>query len=754
MSFPKNFIWGTASSSYQTEGAYNADGKGVSIWDTFCHHDGNIAFNHTGDVSCNFYYNYKEDIDIMADLGIRAFRFSISWPRLFPSGDTERNEKGFAFYDDVINYLIQKNITPYLTLYHWDLPQILQDKGGWSNRSITDSFAYFAKSVTEHFSDRVQHFITFNEPQIITWLGYGNGSHAPGLKLNQIEQMEVMHNLALAHGKAVIQMRYASVNPIQIGVVTTGKVCYPSSSNSSDIEAAKQEMFHASESDWNFTHHWFMDAVCFGRYPDFEGKDIVKELPFIQKNDFSIIKQPLDFLGFNIYNGHEISSSINGNYVDRYEGFPRTALKWPVTPSCMHYGVRYLYERYGLPIYITENGLSCNDKVFLDGKVHDVDRIDFLQRYYLEMEKVFDEGVDLRGYFHWSFTDNFEWHSGYEERFGLVFIDYPTQKRIIKDSGYWYANVAKSNGKCLSLPAFYKYGKLSLRGNNLCDQFGNPVILRGVSTHGIQHYPQYINYNAFKTMRDEWGIDIVRLAMYTDPVIENYTPKLKELVIQGVELATKLGLYVIIDWHILSDGNPNIYKEGAKEFFNEMSSLFRNYDNVLYEICNEPNGDVEWVRDVKPYAEELIPVIRYNHKDAIILVGTPSWSQDVDIAATSPLTDSYHVMYVLHYYAATHKDELREKLINAHNSGLPIFVSEFGICDASGNGVIDIEEADAWIKLLESLNISYICWNLSNKDESSALLTADSRRVADWKDCDLSLEAKWLISTIEIYNNK
>ncbi len=752
MNFPKYFIWGTASSSYQIEGAAGADGKGVSIWDTFSHQDGKIAYGHTGDISCDHYHRYKEDIDIMAQMDLQAYRFSISWPRLFPNGDTVRNEKGFAFYDKLVDYLLQKNITPYLTLYHWDLPQKLQDSGGWTSRDTTDAFAFYAREVVKHFSGRIKHFITFNEPQVITCLGHIKGSHAPGLRLKEREAMRVMHNLALAHGKAVLSMRDAANGEIQIGAVSTGKVCYPATNSSLDSMASKAEMFHATSEDWFFTHHWFLDAVCFGCYPELNYKNAEKKLSFIEPDDFTIIKQPLDFLGFNIYHGHEITTANPSLYMPKYEGFPRTALKWPITPKCLHYGLRYLYDRYHLPIYITENGISCNDKVYLDGQVHDPDRIDYLNRYLMEMEKVFAEGIDLRGYFHWSFTDNFEWNNGYEERFGLIYVDYPTQRRIIKDSGYWYAKVIKTNGSSLKLPPYRKYGKLSLNGNTLCDKNGSPVVLRGISTHGIQHYPQYINYHTFKTLRDDWGIDIIRLAMYTDPIIENYTPGLKDLIIHGVELATGLGLYVVIDWHILSDGNPNLYKEEAITFFEEMSLRFSEYDNIFYEICNEPNGDVQWQRDITPYARELISVIRNHHKDAIILTGTPTWSQDVDIACESPLSETHNIMYVLHYYAATHKEELRKKLIYAHKKRLPVFVSEFGICDASGNGIIDLEEADKWISLLESLNISYICWNLSNKDESSALLTKDSRRLWDWKDEDISSEGKWFVETVKKYS--
>ena len=292
-----------------------------------------------------------------------------------------------------------------------------------------------------------------------------------------------------------------------------------------------------------------------------------------------------------------------------------------------------------------------------------------------------------------------------------------------------------------------QHGKLSVKGTNIVDKNGNIFQLKGISTHGLQWFPQYVNQEAFNYMRDEWKINTVRLAMYSAPN-DGYTTDLHKLVSDGVEYAKNSGLYVIIDWHILSDGNPNINKASAINFFKEMSTKYKDYENVIYEICNEPNGDVQWERDVKPYAQEVITEIRKIDDDAIIIVGTPTWSQDVDVVAQSPITGFENIMYTLHFYSATHKEYLRQKAMTALNSGLPIFVSEFGICDASGNGNVDINEANQWIDFLNQNNISWICWNLSNKNESSAILK-NTDKVTDWTEAELSDEGKWLVETLK-----
>lgn len=293
---------------------------------------------------------------------------------------------------------------------------------------------------------------------------------------------------------------------------------------------------------------------------------------------------------------------------------------------------------------------------------------------------------------------------------------------------------------------YEKHGALSVNGAYLVDSHGQKTQLRGMSTHGLAWFPQYVNYDTFKFLRDDWNTNCIRLAMYTYEsggyCTDGNKDELKNLVKSGVEYATQLGMYVIIDWHVLNEQNPLTYKEEAKKFFDEMSRQYANYGNVIYEICNEPNNSGSWW-DVKTYANEVIPVIRANSPNSVILVGTPTWSQDIDQAAASPL-DFNNIMYTLHFYAATHTDWLRSRMENCINSGLPVFVSEFGTCDASGNGAVDEWQSNEWRKLIEKYNTSYMCWNLANKNESSSIINSGCDKLYGWTDSDLSTQGKWI----------
>jgi len=290
------------------------------------------------------------------------------------------------------------------------------------------------------------------------------------------------------------------------------------------------------------------------------------------------------------------------------------------------------------------------------------------------------------------------------------------------------------------------HGALSVQGADLVDKNGEKFQLYGMSTHGIAWFPQYVNQEAFRTLRDDWNTNCVRLAMYTEEYggycSDGDKETLKALVKNGVEYASELGMYVIIDWHILSEQDPNVHKDEAITFFREMSSAYADYENVLYEICNEPNGYATW-DSVKAYASEVIPVIRENDSDAVILVGSPTWSQDIDKAQASPL-EFDNIMYTLHFYAATHKDDLRSRLEGCVNQGLPVFVSEFGMCDASGNGGNDFEQTEEWLTLIEKYNISFLCWNLANKAESSSVFLPSSTAISDWAEEDLNESGKWI----------
>lgn len=296
------------------------------------------------------------------------------------------------------------------------------------------------------------------------------------------------------------------------------------------------------------------------------------------------------------------------------------------------------------------------------------------------------------------------------------------------------------------------HGKLSVSGTDLVDKNGDKYQLKGVSTHGLSWFPQYVNEDAFRTVRDDWGGNLIRLAMYTHEsggyCTDGNKEELKKLIDDGVSYATGLGMYVIIDWHILQEQDPTVYEDEAAEFWNEMSSKYADYDNVLYEICNEPNGGTDWAT-VKAYAEKIIPIIRKNDKDAVIIVGTPTWSQDVDAAAADPIKGYDNIMYTLHFYAATHKDNIRDKLKKAHSSGLPVFISEFSICEASGNGYVDTDSADDWMKLINEYDLSYAGWALANKDEAACLIEPDCDKVSGWSDDELSETGLWLKNTIK-----
>lgn len=444
MPFRKDFAWGAATASYQIEGAWNEDGKGLNIWDVYAHQPGIIEDGSTGDVACDHYHRFREDVKLMKEMGLKAYRFSISWARIFPKGYGEVNEKGLQFYSDLVDCLLENGIEPYITLYHWDLPYELHKKGGWMNEEIVQRYADYAAEVVRKLSDRVTYYITFNEPQVFIGHGCLMGCDAPGYKSTYQDVFQMAHNVLKAHGAAVKAMRAAAVRDIQIGIAPTCSAHYPASDKPEDIEAARTHLFECPPLGprvlWNVS--WWSDPIFFGRYPE-DGLKLYKDyLPEITEEDLALISQPIDFYCQNIYNGHETAAGPDGKPYEtqRPFGAPLNAMAWPVTPECLHWGPRFLYERYGLPFYISENGMSCHDAVSLDGKVHDPNRIDFMNRYLLEYEKAVDAGADIRGYFYWSLMDNFEWTYGYQGRFGLIYVNYQTQERILKDSAYWYKN--------------------------------------------------------------------------------------------------------------------------------------------------------------------------------------------------------------------------------------------------------------------------------------------------------------------------
>ena len=429
--FREDFVWGVASSAYQVEGRDAGDGAGHMIWDTFTE-EGRILDGTDAATACDHIHRYKEDYKLMRLLGIRAYRFSISWARLMPEGTGAVNEKAVALYRDMILEMKRNGITPYLTMYHWELPQALQDLGGWLNEDIIGWFGEYARVVAEKFSDICEYFITLNEPQCFVGLGHLRGVHAPGRKMEYRDTFQIAHNALRAHGQAVMNLRQYASRPIQVGYAPTCGMAFPESNKPEDIEAARRVLFsfYNPMDNWTWNVAWFSDPVF-----------------------LKLISQPLDFMGQNIYNGYSVRAGKDGEpeFVNRPAGHSKTAAGWPVTPQCLYWGVKFLYERYKLPLYITENGMSCHDMVSKDGRVHDPNRITFLDTYLSALQKANDEGADVRGYFLWTFVDNFEWDKGYTERFGIVYVDFKTQKRIVKDSAYWYQRVVETNGAMLSM---------------------------------------------------------------------------------------------------------------------------------------------------------------------------------------------------------------------------------------------------------------------------------------------------------------
>ena len=452
--FRDDFVWGVASSAYQIEGKEEGDGAGRMIWDAFIE-EGRIADGKNASVTCDHMHRYPEDFKLMRLLGIKAYRFSVNWSRIMPEGTGRVNEKAIKLYRNMIKSMKENGVTPYLTMYHWEFPQALQDRGGWLNEESIQWFGEYAKVIAENFSDICEYFITLNEPECFVGLGHLTGVHAPGKKLEYKETFQIAHNALRAHGQAVINLRKYAKQPIKIGYAPTCSMAYPESNKPEDIEAARKVLFsfYNPISNWTWNVAWFNDPVFLGKYPEVGLEQFKEYLPEITEEDMKLISQPLDFMGQNIYNGYIIRAGADGEpeFVPLPDGLPKTAAGWPVNPECLYWGIKFIYERYKLPIYLTENGMSCHDIVSRDGQVHDPNRITFLDRYLSALQCASDEGADIRGYFLWTFLDNFEWEKGFSERFGIVHVDFATQKRTAKDSAFWYQKVIESNGKTLSI---------------------------------------------------------------------------------------------------------------------------------------------------------------------------------------------------------------------------------------------------------------------------------------------------------------
>jgi beta-glucosidase len=453
MNFPEDFLWGTATASYQVEGAVDEDGRGTSIWDTFSHTPGKVHRGDTGDIACDQYHRLEEDLDLMVDLGLQAYRFSVAWPRVQPEGSGAANQKGLDYYRRLVEGLRSRSIEPMLTLYHWDLPQALEDRGGWTSRETSGRFAEYAGIVYEALQDDVRFWITLNEPWVSAWKGYGMGVNAPGHK-DTFRALAATHHLLRGHGLALERMRSLGHGDNQLGITLNLSAVRPATEDAADIEAARRVDGNANR--------LYLDPLFRGSYPEdmLEHYRPESDFAFVREGDLEKISQPLDFLGVNYYFRNTVVDGRGESDLttaERYAdlnvatvlppGVEKTAMGWPVEPDGLTELLVRLHREYTrIPIYITENGAAFYDYVDPEGGVDDEERIAFLDAHFRAAHAAIAQGVDLRGYMVWSLLDNFEWAEGYSKRFGIVFVDYGTQRRIPKMSARWYREVIGRNG--------------------------------------------------------------------------------------------------------------------------------------------------------------------------------------------------------------------------------------------------------------------------------------------------------------------
>ncbi|WP_329001981.1 GH1 family beta-glucosidase [Kribbella sp. NBC_00709] len=429
--FPDGFVWGAATAAYQVEGAVDADGRGQSIWDTFCRVPGAIAGGDTGDVACDHYNRYAEDLELMADLGLGAYRFSVAWPRVQPDGAGAVNQKGLDHYRRVVEECLARDVVPYVTLYHWDLPQALQDKGGWPARDTAYRFADYSAAVHDALGDVAKHWITLNEPKVSSHAGYGSGIHAPGIK-DSVLRDRAVHHLMLAHGLSLEVLRggrHAAGQ--QVGITLDVSPVAPVTDSPADVDAARRLDVDS--------HVLFLDPVLRGSYPI--------ALDGVQDGDLALISAPIDFLGINYYRRILVQEGRTGEPETVLpDGVPVTSVNWPVQPDGLREVLVDLKTAYDLPpVYITENGAAYDDAPAADGTVDDPQRVEYLHGHLAALRTAIAAGVDVRGYFVWTLLDNFEWAEGYAKRFGIVHVDFATQTRTPKTSAGWLGQVARAN---------------------------------------------------------------------------------------------------------------------------------------------------------------------------------------------------------------------------------------------------------------------------------------------------------------------
>jgi beta-glucosidase len=442
ITFPKGFIWGVAASAYQIEGAWNEDGKGVSIWDTFAHTPGKILNGETGDVSIDHYHRYKQDVALMADLSLRNYRFSTSWTRLIPNGTGKANLKGIAFYDRLIDALLKHSIEPYLCLFHYDLPQALQDMGGWSKRETAFHFAEYARLVARHYGDRLNVIMTHNEPWVTAFVGHLIGEHAPGIR-DLRASLRAAHHLLLSHGLAADAIRAEAKKPVKVGITLNLNPVYPATDSKKDKDTAAFVD--------GAMNRLVLDPLLKGTTPLEEYKPAKPFLgDLIQPGDMEKIRT-VDLLGVNYYSRTVVKHSsmvpVIGFEQVHPEGNEYSGM-WEIFPEGMYVLLKRIQEDYKpqCELMVTENGIPVPDGLDADGRVRDERRIRYLKNHIYQVHRAIQDGVPVKGYFHWSFMDNFEWALGYGQRFGLVHVDFKTQQRTVKDSGTWFANVIRDNG--------------------------------------------------------------------------------------------------------------------------------------------------------------------------------------------------------------------------------------------------------------------------------------------------------------------
>ena len=429
--FPPDFIWGAATASYQIEGAAKEDGRGESVWDRFCATPGMVRLGDNGDIACDFYHRYSDDIGLMNKLGLDAFRFSIAWPRILPEGRGRVNPAGLDFYDRLVDELLGNGIDPFVTLFHWDTPQAIEDLGGWPARDTVDAFSEYVEVVAERLGDRVRNWITHNEPWVVAWIGHGWGHHAPG-RTSEPDALATAHHLLLSHGRAVEILRRTSPGS-QVGITLNLDHAYAASGDPADTAAAL----------WvdGFHNRWFLDPIFRGAYPEDMAEAWADLLPEIRDGDLETIAAPIDFLGVNNYSSPLVAADPNGgrSQIVRRPDAEHTDMGWEITPDGLHDLLVRLKRDYAPEaIYVTENGAAFPDVRGHDGTIGDLERQAFLSSYIAAAGRAIAAGVPLRGYFTWSLLDNFEWAWGYWKRFGLIYVDFPTLERIPKGSFYWY----------------------------------------------------------------------------------------------------------------------------------------------------------------------------------------------------------------------------------------------------------------------------------------------------------------------------